>query len=157
MHLNKIFCIALTCLVLSSCETPENKQDIPTLTIVFVSVDSLENNWNEGWNKKDSASIAGMFTDETVVMEGDWIVKGRKSIMEEWVIRQMSKIDNFKTEKISAGVTADMAYYTGTYTLDIVNNDSIVGNSQGNFTTLWKKQDDNSWKVELLHMGDLNP
>ncbi|MFN3999947.1 YybH family protein [Algoriphagus sp.] len=157
MYLNKIFCFALTCLVVLSCTTPESKEDTSTLEPALVSVDSLTDNWNEGWNNKDSASIASMFTETTVVMEGDWIVTGRDSIMEKWVINQMPKMDNFKTDKISSGVTADMAYYTGTYSLDVVNNDSIVGNSQGNFTTLWKKQDDNSWKVELLHMGNLNP
>ena len=157
MLVKKILYIFLIGLVVSSCTTSESKQDISTPKIALVSVDSLTNNWNEGWNQNDSASIASMFTEKTIVMEGDWVVTGRKSIMEEWVINQMPKIDNFRTEKISSGVTADMAYYSGIYYLDVVRNDSIVGKSEGNFTTIWKKQDDNSWMVEFLHMGDINP
>lgn len=142
-------------LLLSSC-TFEEKRDSNPYESALVSVDSLNANWNKGWNENDPNAIAAMFTEKSLVMEGDWIVVGRESIMEEWVIGQMPRMDNFKTEKIYAGVTADMAFYCGTYTLDILRNDSIVGTSDGNYTAIWKKQLDNSWKVETLHMGNIS-
>jgi len=122
--------------------------------IKVVSVDSLNTSWDNAWNKRDANAIANMFTENTVVLSGSWEVVGKDSIMKNWVNSQLPRMTNFKTTKLIAEASSGMAFQTGFWSLDINRNDSIVGTAKGNYTTIWKKQADNTWKIELLHMGD---
>lgn len=117
-----------------------------------VSPDSLIQLWNAAWNANDSTAIANMFNNESVVLETQWQQEGADSIMQSWVLGQLPQVSNLKTEKVASGVGDGMAFYTGFYTLDVTSNDSIVGKANGNFTTIWKLQDDKSWKVKLIHL-----
>lgn len=76
--------------------------------------------------------------------------------MKNWISQTLPVMKNLKTEKISAASTNEMAYYNGTYTLDITRNDSVIGTDAGCFNIVWKLQDKTNWKVELLFFG-VNP
>lgn len=138
-------------LLISSCSN--NKPVTSEANAKLVSVDSLNSNWNNGWNAGDENAVANMFTDHAVVLSGAWKVTGKDSIVKNWVSRQLPRMTNFKTTKLASGASSEMAFQTGYWSLDVKRNDSIVGTSQGNYTMIWKKQA-NSWKIELLHMGD---
>jgi len=140
--------------LISSCTNNKTVNSDTTTTVV--SVDSLNTSWNNAWNNKDVNAIANMFTENTVVLSGSWEAIGKDSIMKNWVNSQLPRMTNFKTTKLIAEASTHMAFQTGFWTLDTKRNDSIVGTAQGNYTTIWKKQADNSWKIELLHMGKTN-
>lgn len=141
-------------LLITSCS--DNKKISSGAEAMVVSVDSLNSSWDNSWNDKDANAIANMFTANSVVLSGSWKVLGKDSIMKNWVNLQLPRMTNFKTTKIIAEASSDMAFQTGFWTLDVTRNDSVIGTSNGNYTTIWKKQADNSWKIDLLHMGSTN-
>lgn len=119
-----------------------------------ISTDSLINNWNQGWNNHDSKALTNSFTDNSVVVfSSKKKFIGANDIMNNWINKNLPSVKNLKTEKISASASSDMAFFNGTYTLDITRNDSLVGNDAGCFTIIWKQQQPNDWKVELMIFG----
>lgn len=150
--LSEIVIVLIIAVLVSSCSNNTPLSSEAEAKVVLV--DSLNTSWNNVWNTKDANAIANMLTENTVVLSGSWKAIGKDSIMKNWVNRQLPRMTNFKTTKLVAEASSDMAFQTGFWTLDIKRNDSIVGTAQGNYTTVWKKQADNSWKIELLHMGD---
>ena len=143
--------ILSTAIFLCACT---NKADNKTVAATTISADSMIIVWNNAWNKDDSLAISDMFTDQSVFLSGTRKIIGTDSIMKKWVNKQLPKISNLSTEKITSGATNNMVFYTGFYTLDLTTNDSITGKADGNFSAIWKKQDDNAWKIELIHFGN---
>ncbi|MAN86367.1 MAG: hypothetical protein CL555_05745 [Algoriphagus sp.] len=66
----------------------------------------------------------------------------------------LPNVSNLQTFKISSGNGQNLAYYSGTYSLDIVKNDSLLGTDKGIFTTVWKLQNDQNWKIENMIFGE---
>lgn len=120
-----------------------------------VTPDSLIKVWNLAWNTRDAATLSNLLTEQSVVVfSAKDILMGRDSIMANWISRNLPMTGNLKTEKISGAATADMAYYSGSYTLDIMANDSIVGSEPGIFTAIWKREEDQHWKIGLMFFGE---
>ena len=118
------------------------------------SPDSLIRQWNNAWNQHDSATLAQFFHEESVVIFSNKLkFPGRDSIMNGWIGPNLSSVANLKTVKISSGATDGMAWYTGDYTLDILQNDSLVAQDVGLFTTIWKKDQAQQWKIEVMQFG----
>lgn len=148
----KIISAFLVLIMIASCtsKTVNVKAD----NSAVVNPDSLMGIWNSAWNSKDSVTISKLFTKESqVVFAADERLVGSDSIMGKWISKHLPMVKNLKTNKFSSGATAYMAYYSGDYTLDIFNKDSKIGADAGCFTAIWKKQNDNSWKMELLFFG----
>lgn len=121
----------------------------------LVSPDSLIGVWNSAWNSTDSTAISNMFNQRSqVVFSKNERFVGSDSIMTKWVSGNLAMVRNLKTNKFIGNSTNDMVYYSGDYTLDIVRNDSIIGSEEGCFTTIWKKQEDKNWKIELMFFGN---
>lgn len=118
------------------------------------SPDSLIRQWNNAWNQHDSATLAQLFHEESVVIFNNRLkFPGRDSIMNGWIGPNLSSVANLKTVKISSGATDGMAWYTGDYTLDMLQNDSLVAQDVGLFTTIWKKDQSQQWKIEVMQFG----
>lgn len=144
--------IVIIGLLFSACSGNKQKTTSET-TVKMVSVDSLIALFNVAWNQHDSIAISKMFTNTTLVLTVGVKAIGIDSIMKN-LGKQILRTSNFKTTKIAEGISSDIAYYAGSWTIDIIENNSVVGNADGNITAIWKIQSDNSWKIELLHMSN---
>jgi ketosteroid isomerase-like protein len=139
---------------MASCQSPSENTSL-SLVSKSVSPDSLIQDWNVAWNTKDSTKISGYFTDQSVVIfSTNHKMAGQDSIMKNWISGNLPAVANLKTEKISSASSSNLAYYSGTYSLDIIRNDSLVGTDIGIFTTIWKLQSDQSWKIENMIFGE---
>ncbi len=149
--------LALVTFLISGCgHTPasESNTNEAHASATTISTDSLINNWNQGWNTHDSTAIGNLFTDNSVVVfSSKKRFTGANDIMNNWINKNLPSVKNLKTEKISASASSDMAFFNGTYTLDITRNDSVVGNDAGCFTIIWKQQQPKDWKIELMIFG----
>ena len=88
-----------------------------------------------------------------VLSQGSFPLKGPDEIREDW-----QKVENslkhppqlsWKPTKAEIAQSGDLGYTFGTYEfteLDSLDNPSI---SYGNYVTVWKKQEDGSWKYVL--------
>lgn len=137
--------------VVVSCKQETKPQPV---AVSVVSPDSLTNLWNDAWNQHDSAAIANMFAaNATVVFSDKEKIVGAAAIMAQWVRQNLPSTKKLITENTASSSTADMAYYAGNYSLDYIKKDSSEGNEKACFTAIWKKQEDNNWKVELMFFG----
>ena len=147
---------AVIIILLASCGQKTESETVITQT-QSVNTDSLINQWNKFWNEHDSTGLTNLFNSNSVVVfSSKKRFTGANDIMKNWISQTLPVMKNLKTEKISAASTNEMAYYNGTYTLDITRNDSVIGTDAGCFNIVWKLQDKTNWKVELLFFG-VNP
>ena len=146
--------LAGICLSLAfTCQSPTETTS-PVLEETPVSVDSLMENWNEAWNTHDSSTVANFFHEQSVVIfSSSYQMVGQDSIVKNWVRQSLPTVSNLKTLKISSGSGADLAYYSGTYSLNFTQGDSVQDTDTGIFTAVWKLQPDQSWKVENMIFG----
>jgi ketosteroid isomerase-like protein len=141
-------------LLFNACQNVQSGETETTGAIQLISADSLTRDWVDAWNQDNPVAIANMFNENSVLIYGAWQVNSRDSIMHKWVNKQMPQIANLQKTRISSGSGSDMAYYSGFWTLDITRNDSVIGQNERNFSAIWKKQTDQSWKIEMIHLGD---
>ena len=145
--------IVVMLLLFSSCKQSNNGPLDANLNY-SASPDSLMNEWNIAWNQHDSTAISNMLADNSVVVfSSNEKLVGVDSIMTNWVNNNLPMVSNLKTEMTSSSTSSEMAYFNGTYTLDITRNDTVLGADSGCFTFVWKLQDSNDWKMELLFFG----
>lgn len=139
--------------LISACQQSNNSRRNNSLSY-SVSTDSLVNEWNEAWNKHDSTAISNLLAQNSVVIfSTEEKLEGVDNIMTDWVNKNLPLVRNLKTEKTSSSTSSEMAYFNGTYTLDIVRNDTVLGSDKGCFTFIWKLQDSKDWKMELIFFG----
>ncbi|MDX5338774.1 MAG: DUF4440 domain-containing protein [Cyclobacteriaceae bacterium] len=142
-------CLSLAFTCQSPTETTSSATE-PTL----VSADSLMENWNVAWNAHDSATVANFFHDQSVVIfSTSFQMVGRDSIVKNWVRQSLPTVTNLKTQKISSVSSSELAYYSGSYSLNFTQSDSTLGADTGIFTIVWKLQPDQSWKIENMIFG----
>jgi ketosteroid isomerase-like protein len=92
-----------------------------------------------------------MIADDAVVLETDWQVAGRDSIMAKWITQSLPVISNLKTEKITDCVCCCCVSLTAFYSLDFTTKEGVV-TEKGNFTFIWNQAEDKTWKLTLIHM-----
>ena len=118
-----------------------------------VNIDSLVTAWNTAWNNNDSAAIANMMLADIVFIGDGKIQKGIDSVAKKFVGPNSKLIKQLATEKLSAGVSGDQAYYYGTYTHDVVLKDTTLKNRNGIFSVIYVK-DQNQWKIKLVDIAE---
>jgi ketosteroid isomerase-like protein len=145
--------IVVSLFLISACTQSKNGKSDNSSSHA-VSADSLMNEWNVAWNKHDTTAISNMFANNSVVVfSSKERLMGVDSIMTNWVNRNLPNVANLKTEKVSSSTSSEMVFFNGTYTLDITKNDTVIGADMGCFTFVWKLQNKNDWKMELLFFG----
>lgn len=140
--------LAAWCLlfVIYSCSS---KQEI--VAVSPARLDSLKIAWDNAWNNRDAEAIKNQFDNHAVVFENAWIVRGIDSLQNGFIAPNSAAIKSFRTEMITGGSSDSLAYLIGNYFIETNREpaDTIVGP----FTLIWKKQDDNTWKVISLQTG----
>jgi uncharacterized protein (TIGR02246 family) len=115
--------------------------------------------WSKAGATKDSASFATFFADDaTVMIPNEPAFKGMKDIKE--VLTPMMQDPNFKmtftTDKVE--VSGILGYTQGTYSMTSTARDGKPHEDKGKYLTVWKKQEDKSWKaLDDIFNSDLPP
>lgn len=153
---HRIFIIALAAFTMSvsliSCDSDRKEESCGDETsCASVSADSLARLWNNAWNTKNLEAIKGMIADDAIAMDRDWKVEGLDSIMAKWISVNLPAISNLTTEKLHESNCCCCVSLTGFYTLDVTTQDGVQ-KEKGNFTFIWKQQEDKAWKLEVMHM-----
>ncbi|TJY37066.1 YybH family protein [Pontimicrobium aquaticum] len=95
----------------------------------------------QGMNKAFVAYAA----DNAVLMRGNQLIKGKEAIT-KFMEPQVSKGLAWKPDYVEVSASGDFGYTYGYYTFtyqDSIGNDV---ESKGVFHSVWKRQDDGSWK-----------
>lgn len=121
------------------------------------SIDSLNNRLYDLWNKKDSAAIVSLFTDDVIMISGRGILKGRDDVARNFVGRQLRYASNLKGAKERSEASDDLGFIAGVWSLtsSAPNKPSIE--STGNYNFITKKGDDGIWRFSVLTIENHDP
>jgi ketosteroid isomerase-like protein len=93
------------------------------------------------------AAFVEFAADQAVINRNDNIIKGRDSIaayFDTWTYSEISL--TWQPEFIDVSGSGDMAYTYGPYQFNAVDQNGVKLQVEGIFHTVWKKQQDGSWK-----------
>jgi uncharacterized protein (TIGR02246 family) len=139
---------AALALVIGGCEK-QAKSD-PDAAKTAVKAD--EKKWNDEFKAKDSEGIVSHYADDGFLVAPG--VKGTDGSTEiRKAFAQASTDPNFSltfaSDKVDAAASGDMAYSRGHFTEKYTDpKTSKVMTTSGSYLTVFKKQQDGSWKAE---------
>jgi uncharacterized protein (TIGR02246 family) len=142
------FAIILASATLAACASAPEK---PSEEEVRQQILAQEKAWNDAFSKRDGEALAGFFDDEAAVASpGQQLVRGKESIREE--MTQFASDENlkvtFKANKVGVADSRDFAYSRGQFLMTATNPETKQPqSSQGYYLTVWKRQQDGSWKA----------
>jgi len=120
-----------------------------------VLANSLVQTWNVGFDSDDPENIEKILATRVTMISGDTYYSGRDSVMGNFVVKRMPLISNLNAVNSYFSVSKDMVYTAGRYSLDVRRKDGTTDTAFGNFTFIWTRQKDNSFKIEFLHIESI--
>ena len=88
-----------------------------------------------------------------ILRQGQFPLKGPDEIKEDWqtVVSSYNNPPQLSWKPIKAGIarSGDLGYTFGTYEFTVLDSLGSPSISYGNYVTVWKKQEDGSWKYVL--------
>jgi uncharacterized protein (TIGR02246 family) len=136
----------------------ENKHDSATPSAALIdarkAIDKGNAQWIEAWDKGDASLIAGLFAPDGVLLGGNGkLFKGPKQIFERMktVMEAAGKGVKATVTTVDLWLDEGTGYETGKYSYKSQEKGQPV-NEEGRYVTIWKRQDDGSWKI-IVDMG----
>ncbi|MBB6610137.1 nuclear transport factor 2 family protein [Pontibacter sp. Tf4] len=120
-------------------------------------VEDLNKQFIDAWNDDDENKLEGMMADDVDFVQGEIHFSGKSEVMDKWVNETIETIDDLRLRKISSGISGDIAYEAGTFTVDVLPDapGQPGGEGEGNYMLLWKKMEDGTWKLSYAQLEDL--
>jgi uncharacterized protein (TIGR02246 family) len=107
--------------------------------------------WNAAYAAHDAQALGGAYADDAALANpGAPLVTGRGEILKETALFAADPAMKvaFAADRIGVAASGDLAYTRGHFTLTMTDPATKKpANSAGNYLTVWKKQDDGSWKA----------
>ena len=109
-----------------------------------------ETKMNQQFKAKDTEALAGNYTDDAYFVAGGSTADGSTAIRQVFANASTDPAFevHFASDKVDVGASGDMAYARGKFSEKYTDKSSgkVMGGS-GTFLTVYKKQDDGSWKI----------
>ena len=137
--------LVLICALLVGCNPPE-----PFDTAgVKAKIEADMKAYTQAAVKGDAAATASYYEENAIVLASSMpMVKGRANIeklMRGWAQSEM-KLKEFTTTTISVEGTGDLAVQLGRIFQTFEMGGKVIADT-GKFVTVWRKQEDGSWKI----------
>ncbi|CCH53221.1 hypothetical protein BN8_02298 [Fibrisoma limi BUZ 3] len=132
---------------LTACSKPEQAVNIQSLNQQFINA----------WNAKDAEKIVSFLADDVQFLQGETHFTGKSEVSKRWVQETLPTLAGLKTSVVSSGTDNTTAYEAGTFSVDVLPTSANLprGYGEGNFILLWKKGQDNNWKLSYAQLEDL--
>jgi len=95
-----------------------------------------------------------MFDEDAVLFDNNILTRNPDELRTKLIQPYHDILINMQTEKIQEWVTKNRAVTSGTWTVDIIVNDTILKPAKGAFTIVWKRIEGGEWKVTNAHIHD---
>jgi len=151
--ISAVFMMAI--FIFSSCKNNVKDDTAQDECCQSVSSDSLAALWNNAWNTRNLEALKGMITDSALVIDHEWYFQGRDTIFAKWISQSLPVISNVKTIPLKTISCCCCVSLTGLYSLDYETKEGLKS-SKGNFTFIWLKQEDKTYKLDLMHMTEFH-
>jgi ketosteroid isomerase-like protein len=136
--------ISLAFIILLSC----NQSADPDFDLLKEEVRKTEMEFCQMASDSGIAAAFEFFAaDNAVLLRGDQIIKGKENIA-----RSMESVSSnggrlvWEPDFVDVSSSGDLAYTYGNFTYSMVSGEGDTLNSKGIFHTVWKRQEDGSWK-----------
>jgi ketosteroid isomerase-like protein len=137
-----------------SCQ--QNNQKTSPAKTEKADIEQLLNDYLNAWNKGDIDIVSEQFSPTGVVVNGRNNYKGLVDINRGWLRMAVGFVNNIEVTPYVTGTNGDIAYLSGKYTLDLTQNNGETAQDSGNLSLVWKRQDNNEWKLSLVHIEAYN-
>lgn len=120
-------------------------------------VEDLNKQFIDAWNDDDENKLEEMMAEDVDFVQGEIHYNGKAEVMDKWVNETIETIDDLRLRTISQGVSGDIAYEAGTFSVDVLPEapGQPGGEGEGNYMLLWKKMEDGTWKLSYAQLEDL--
>ncbi|GAB3752353.1 YybH family protein [Spirosoma pomorum] len=121
------------------------------------NVQALNQEFIGAWNNKNADKVIGMLAEDVQFLQGNVRFNGKSEVSQKWVRETITSLNDLKTNVVSSGTDATMAYEAGTFSVDVLPEQPQQphGFGEGNFILLWKKGTDDTWKLSYAQLEDL--
>lgn len=122
-----------------------------------VNVRDLNQQFIDAWNNKNADKITALMAEDVHFLQGNTHFKGKAEVAKKWVQSTLSTVSDLKTNVVSSAADTHTAYEAGTFSVDVLTTDPQQSRAfgEGNFILLWKKGEDNTWKLSYAQLEDL--
>lgn len=94
-----------------------------------------------------AAAFISFADDSAVMMRNDRIIKGLPAIKDYFTKHDYSEVNlQWKPDFVEVSSAGDLAYTYGKYLFSLADSTGKIQSSTGIFHTVWKRQEDGSWK-----------
>lgn len=137
--------IILLIVVLTGCQTTDNKQQIDSWKAEVVSAEKL---FAEMAKEKGIAVAFAAFADSNAtILRENSILIGIPEIFKFYDLIDFTNVEvNWAPDFVDVSSSGDMAYTYGKYIYTITDSVGSKSERKGIFHTVWKRQKDGSWK-----------
>jgi uncharacterized protein (TIGR02246 family) len=115
------------------------------------AIDKGNAQWVEAWEKGDPETVAALFTDDAVMLsQRGKVFKGRQQIFERQkeAIQSVTRPIKVSVITVRIWLDGDTAYETGKYKYEYTEKGKLATEG-GRYVTMWKRQDEGSWKLSM--------
>ena len=142
-----IFTILFICIIMISCKKEKNDQYIESCKKEIIEIEREFANMAKNLGIKEAFVH---FADENAVLNrGNKLIKGKLEIA-QYLSHQGSTVAKvileWEPDFVDVSESCDLAYTYGPYTFTQIKKDGEEITSNGIFHTVWKRQEDGSWK-----------
>ena len=139
-HFMAVLCIA-------ACQ-----QNIKNQSPAFAEITAADDALQQAIAAKDLDRTVSFYSKNASLFPvAEPIVIGEKAIREEWA--HLFAIPGFlntaKRTKVEVSRSGDLAYTQGTYATELNLAGGKTATEHGKWVSIWKKQSDGSWKIEV--------
>ncbi|MHC1777878.1 MAG: DUF4440 domain-containing protein [Lentimicrobium sp.] len=124
-------------------------RQVPLTAPELQSTDSLMQQWVDVWNAGDVEAITALFAADAWVVT-DTAFTGIEDLKAGFILPAAPLLRNLSCQKLSEMIDVNMAYQSGSYKHEWVKNDTVVGKASGHYILVWKKQEDQTWKLAFF-------
>ena len=146
--LKPIIAVALASAALAGCDTQAER---PNTEAVKQQILAQEEKWNRAFAQRDGEAMAAMFADDAAMAApGAQLVRGMDDIRETTaeIAGDPNLNVSFRANRVEVAESGDLAYSRGQYLMTATNPQSKQPeSSRGYYLTVWKRQQDGSWKA----------
>lgn len=113
-------------------------------------VKEASDRWNAAFNGGDAAAVAALYTeDATVLPHTHAVVKGTAAIADFWAGLISAGVKDHGIELREVEEEGNLAFSSGKWSATGLAEDGKAVRFEGTIVTIFRKQDDGSWKLCL--------
>ena len=142
-----MFIAAAACSLTGACSKPAATVDADSIK---QAIKADEAKWNKDFKAKDTGGLVGHYADDAYFVAPGVVADGSTEIRKVYATASTDPAFDiqFSSDRVDVAASGDLAYARGKFTEKYTDSKTgKVMTGSGTYITVYKKQDDGSWKA----------